>query len=61
MQAARAFFAFVCARIVASSFDALRVLSPCCVNTSLSWKLFFLICWCIRNDVHFDSRMHAAN
>ncbi len=31
-----------------------------CVNSSLSRTLFFSICWCIRNDVHFDSRMHAA-
>ena len=31
-----------------------------CVNASLSWTLFFSTRWCIRNDVHFDSRMHAA-
>jgi hypothetical protein len=31
------------------------------VNTSLSRKLFFSVCWCIRDAVHLDSRMHAAN
>ena len=30
------------------------------VNTSLSGKLFFSVCWCIRDAVHFDSRVHAA-
>ena len=30
------------------------------VNTSLSRKLFFSTCWCIRDVVHFDSRVHAA-
>jgi hypothetical protein len=30
------------------------------VNTSLSGTLFFLGRWCIRDAVHFDSRMHAA-
>jgi hypothetical protein len=31
-----------------------------CVNTSLSWTLFFSMCWCIRDAVHLDSRVHAA-
>jgi hypothetical protein len=31
------------------------------VNTSLSGTLFFSMCWCIRDAVHFDSRVHAAN
>ena len=30
------------------------------VNTSLSGTLFFSMCWCIRDVVHFDSRVHAA-
>ena len=30
------------------------------VNTSLSGTVFFSTCWCIRDAVHFDSRMHAA-
>jgi hypothetical protein len=30
------------------------------VNTSLSRKLFFSVCWCIRDAVHLDSRVHAA-
>jgi hypothetical protein len=30
------------------------------VNTSLSGTLFFSMRWCIRDAVHFDSRMHAA-
>ena len=30
------------------------------VNTSLSGTLFFSTRWCIREGVHFDSRMHAA-
>ena len=30
------------------------------VNTSLSRTLFFSMCWCIRDAVHFDSRVHAA-
>ena len=53
-------FAFACARLVAASFEALRARSPCRINTSLSWTLFFSTCWCIRNGVHLDSRMHAA-
>jgi hypothetical protein len=30
------------------------------INTSLSGTLFFLMCWCIRDVVHLDSRVHAA-
>jgi hypothetical protein len=30
------------------------------INTSLSGTLFFLMCWCMREEVHFDSRVHAA-
>jgi hypothetical protein len=30
------------------------------VNTSLSETLFFLPCWCIRDEVHLDPRVHAA-
>jgi len=39
----------------------LRARSHRCVNTSLSGTLFFSMCWCIRDDVHLDSRVHAAN
>ena len=42
---------------------ALHMRAPRChsfVNTSLSRTLFFRMCWCIRNEVHFDSRVHAA-
>src|SRR3954449_9108297 len=35
--------------------------APGCVNTSLSWTLFFSLRWCIRDEVHLDSRVHAAN
>jgi hypothetical protein len=35
-----------------------RSLPP--VNTSLSGTLFFSVCWCIRDVVHLDSRVHAA-
>jgi hypothetical protein len=36
------------------------LLAPRNINTSLSGKLFFLMCWCIRDAVHLDSRVHAA-
>jgi hypothetical protein len=32
----------------------------CAVNTSLSEKLFFSSCWCIRDECAFDPRLHAA-
>jgi hypothetical protein len=32
----------------------------CAVNTSLSEKMFFSSCWCIRNECALDPRMHAA-
>src|SRR5512139_2350753 len=32
----------------------------CAVNTSLSRTLFFSLCWCIRDEVHLDPRVHAA-
>jgi hypothetical protein len=54
------FFALLCMSDAVSSIEARRTLSVTCVNSSLSWTLFFSICWCIRNEVHFDSRMHAA-
>ena len=37
-----------------------RAFSRRCVNTSLSGTVFFPMCWCIRDVVHFDSRVHAA-
>jgi len=57
MQTTRLFFCFP---LQVSSIEARLVLPTTCINTSLSWTLFFSICWCIRNEVHFDSRMHAA-
>jgi hypothetical protein len=47
-------------QIVVSPTSARRAPLPCRVNTSLSRALFFSMCWCIRDAVHFDSRMHAA-
>jgi hypothetical protein len=35
--------------------------APPPVNTSLSGTLFFSVCWCIRDVVHLDSRVHAAS
>jgi hypothetical protein len=61
MQAARGFFAFVFARLAFSSIEVLRARSPCHVNASLRGTLFFFMRWCIRIEVHLDSRMHAAN
>ena len=46
--------------LVVLTTDARCVLSDRRVNTSLSGTLFFSMCWCIRDAVHFDSRMHAA-
>jgi hypothetical protein len=37
-----------------------RMLRCSRVNTSLSGTLFFFECWCIRDGVHLDSRVHAA-
>ena len=37
-----------------------RAFARGCVNTSLSGTVFFSICWCIRDVVHLDSRVHAA-
>jgi hypothetical protein len=42
------------------STNARRASPHFSVNTSLSRKLFFSTCWCIRDVVHFDSRVHAA-
>jgi hypothetical protein len=43
-----------------SSSRACCVLAFRHVNTSLSGTVFFSMCWCIRDAVHFDSRVHAA-
>jgi hypothetical protein len=53
---------FACLRewFAVLSIDARCALSLCHVNTSLSGTLFFSMCWCIRDVVHFDSRVHAA-
>jgi hypothetical protein len=37
-----------------------RALATLRVNTSLSRTLFFLVRWCIRVEVHLDSRVHIA-
>jgi hypothetical protein len=47
-------------RAAMSSRVARRMRRHCRVNTSLSGTLFFSMCWCIRDVVHFDSRVHAA-
>jgi hypothetical protein len=46
--------------IALSSNGMCHALSHQRVNTSLSRTLFFPTCWCIREVVHFDSRVHAA-
>src|SRR5258708_30806709 len=46
--------------IVVLSMNARSKSSLGHVNTSLSRTLFFSMCWCIRDAVHFDSRVHAA-
>jgi hypothetical protein len=53
---------FACLRdwFAVLSINAARALSLWHVNTSLSGTLFFSMCWCIRDVVHFDSRVHAA-
>ena len=56
----RASLASSCERFVVPSTSACRASPRFSVNTSLSRKLFFSTCWCIRNGVHFDSRVHAA-
>ena len=56
----RALFASSCEWIVVLSTGARRALPHPCVNTSLSGTVFFPMCWCIRDVVHFDSRVHAA-
>jgi len=60
MQALRGFSASACARCALSSIEARLSVPHRHVNTSLSGTLFFSTRWCIRNEVHFDSRMHAA-
>src|SRR6202035_1221713 len=47
-------------RFVMLSINTPRALLLRRVNTSLSGTLFFSMCWCIRDVVHFDSRVHAA-
>jgi hypothetical protein len=61
VQVTRAFLASWCDRLVASSDDARDALSRRRVNTSLSGTLFFWMRWCIRDEVHLDSRVHTAN
>jgi hypothetical protein len=61
MSIVAALFASSCERVAALSRIAHCALPLRSVNTSLSWTLFFSMCWCIRDEVHFDSRVHAAN
>jgi hypothetical protein len=60
MSVVAALFASARALVAVPSNEVLRALSLCCVNTSLSGKLFFWMRWCIRDVVHLDSRVHAA-
>jgi hypothetical protein len=48
----------MCEHVAMSSTSSLCARSHCCVNTSLSRTLFFLVRWCIRDVVHLDSRVH---
>jgi hypothetical protein len=48
------------ASIVVPPISLRRTSAPRRVNTSLSGTLFFIMCWCIRDVVHLDSRVHAA-
>jgi hypothetical protein len=45
---------------VVLSIDARGALAQLHGNTSLSRTVFFSMCWCIRDGVHLDSRVHAA-
>jgi hypothetical protein len=52
--------ALSCALLARLRVEARCARSPLLVNTSLSGTLFFSVCWCIRDVVHLDSRVHAA-
>ena len=54
------FCALTLERFSVASLLARRAHSARGVNPSLSGKLFFSLCWCIRDVVHLDSRVHAA-
>ncbi|MBR0796187.1 hypothetical protein JQ615_12390 [Bradyrhizobium jicamae] len=60
MSAASALLGLSRERIIDLLDDARCVTGHHCVNTSLSWTLFFSTCWCIRDVVHLDSRVRAA-
>ena len=49
------------ARLAKLRVELRCALSPFPVNTSLSGKLFFSVCWCIRDVVHLDPRVHATS
>jgi len=49
-----------CASLTRLRVEVRCARAPLLVNTSLSGTLFFSMCWCIRDVVHLDSRMHAA-
>jgi hypothetical protein len=56
-----ALFASSCERRRACASDPRCAIAVRSVNTSLSGTLFFSTCWCIRDVVHLDSRVHTAN
>ena len=60
VDVASEFPASACERYLVASGVAHHALAARGVNTSLSGKLFFSMRWCIRDAVHFDSRVHAA-
>jgi hypothetical protein len=61
MPIATTFFATVFVRCATSAHAKQRPRALRAVNTSLSGKLFFSTRWCIREGVHFDSRVHTAS
>jgi hypothetical protein len=50
-----------CARLAQLRVELRCARSPLPVNTSLSGTLFFSVCWCIRDVVHLDPRVHATS
>ncbi len=50
-----------CVRLAQLRVELRCARSPFPVNTSLSGTLFFSVCWCIRDVVHLDPRVHATS
>jgi hypothetical protein len=48
----RSAFASAIERLIERMREAWSACALCCVNTSLSGKMFFSPCWCIRDEVH---------